>query len=69
MEKFYVADLMRIVTDIVESARGTTPNWERLEAKGEDLRVLARAAMKVATDPGANAYPEDGDGQDPDEAG
>jgi len=44
--EFYITDLMRVVTDIVESARGTTPDWKRLEAKGED-RVLARAAMKA----------------------
>ena len=50
MEKFYVADLMRVVSDIVESARGTTPDWKRLEAKGEDLRVLARVAMKAEKD-------------------
>lgn len=65
---FYVADLMRVVSDIVESARGTTPDWKRLEAKGEALRVLARAAMNAVTDPGANEYPGDGDGS-PDENG
>jgi len=41
---------MRVVSDIVESARGTTPDWKRLEAKGEDLRVLARVAMKAEKD-------------------
>jgi len=50
MEKFYVADLMRIVTDIVNSAKGEKPDWRRLEAKGEDLRVLAQTAMKAERD-------------------
>jgi len=44
--EFYIADLMRIVTDIVNSARGAKPDWKRLELKGEDLKVLARAAQK-----------------------
>lgn len=43
---FYVMDLMRIVSDIVESTRGKAPNWERLELKGQDLAVLAEAAQK-----------------------
>ncbi|MBA7687000.1 hypothetical protein ES703_95460 [subsurface metagenome] len=45
--EFYIADLMRVVTDIVNSSKGDKPDWKRLEAKGEDLMVLARAAMKA----------------------
>jgi len=45
--EFYIADLMRIVTDIVNSAKGEKPDWKRLELKGEDLRVLARVAQKA----------------------
>ena len=45
--EFYIADLMRVVSDIVNSAKGEKPDWQRLELKGEDLKVLARAAMKA----------------------
>ncbi|MBA7642938.1 hypothetical protein ES703_50647 [subsurface metagenome] len=42
--EFYIADLMRVISDIVNSAKGEKPDWKRLELKGEDLKVLARAA-------------------------
>jgi len=48
--EFYIADLMRVVTDIVNSSKGEKPDWKRLEAKGEDLKVLARAAQKAERD-------------------
>jgi len=48
--EFYIADLMRVVTGIVTSSRGEKPDWKRLEAKGEDLKVLARAALKAEKD-------------------
>lgn len=41
----YVADLIRIISDIVNSVKGETPDWARLELKAEDLRVLALKAQ------------------------
>ena len=42
---FYTMDLVRVVTDITECCRAAPPDWERLQAKGEDLAILARAAQ------------------------
>ncbi|MBA7607959.1 hypothetical protein ES703_15129 [subsurface metagenome] len=43
---FYLMDLLRIISDITECCRAAPPDWERLEIKGQDLAVLARAAQK-----------------------
>ncbi len=43
--EFYVADLTRVISGIVNSAKGETPDWARLELKAEDLRVLALKAQ------------------------
>lgn len=42
---FFIMDMIRVVSDIQECCRGA-PDWQRLEAKGKDLAVLARAAQK-----------------------
>lgn len=43
---FFTMDLLRIVSDITECCRVAPPDWERLQAKGEDLAILATAAQK-----------------------
>ncbi|MBA7653172.1 hypothetical protein ES703_61015 [subsurface metagenome] len=43
---FFTMDLLRIVSDITECCRAAPPDWERLQAKGEDLAILATAAQK-----------------------
>jgi len=54
---FYESDLGRILRDILHAI--SDRDWERLEAKGEDLKVLARVVMKGQTAPTAT---EAGDG-------
>ncbi len=43
----HITDLMQIINNIIESARGETPDWRQLEIKSKDLRVLAQTAMKA----------------------
>ena len=58
---FLAFDLSRILRDVVNAAADR--DWDRVELKAEDLQVWAQAARKAATDPGADEYPEDGDGR------
>lgn len=56
-----MADLPELLWDVINAAAAR--DWERVENKAEDLKVWARAAKKVLTDPSANEHPGNGPGK------
>lgn len=57
-------DLARILREILTA--GSRRDWDKMIELANELADFARAASKAAKDPGADKYPENGDGR-PDE--